>query len=215
MCFRCRVGATTCCSACGDTVTGRRCAPALAAASTACGACTDGRERRRSRRRGRGGRWVLDVEDRNRRRAARGARSSWWWATGHCRGPCAPTGGARAGGVRHRRLPDRSGREPRAPGPRQRAELGSALAALVGGRLPDVTLASTPIFVPERRRLDDLVRDGRHCRRRSSASAACVPARSHARALPPPPAAEPLAVAAGSLGSWAAGSGEADEGAAS
>jgi hypothetical protein len=33
--------------------------------------------------------------------------------------------------------------------------------------------------------------------------------------LPPPPVAEPLAVAAGSLGSWASGSGEADEGAAS
>jgi hypothetical protein len=107
----------------------------------------------------------------------------------------------------------------RAPrGPRQRAELGSALAGpLLAAACPDVTLASTPILVPERRRLDDLVRDGaplppQIVRPLAGAVRALL---DRTPELPPPPVAEPLAVAAGSLGSWAADSGEADEGAAS
>ncbi len=107
----------------------------------------------------------------------------------------------------------------RAPrGPRQRSEVGSALAGpLLAAACPGVTLASTPIFVPERRRLDDLVRDGaplppQIVRPLSGAVRAlldCTPA------LPPPPAPEPLTVAAGSLGSWAAGDSEPGDGAGS
>ncbi|HEY6416453.1 MAG TPA: hypothetical protein VIX41_09455 [Acidimicrobiales bacterium] len=103
-------------------------------------------------------------------------------------------------------------------GPRQRAELGAALAgSLLAAACPGVTLASTPIFVPERRRLDDLMRDGaplppQIVRPLAGAVRAVL---DRAPELPAPPAAEPLAVAAGSLGSWAADDGEADEGAAS
>jgi hypothetical protein len=107
----------------------------------------------------------------------------------------------------------------RAPrGPRQRAELGSALAGpLLAAACPGATLASTPIFVPERRRLGDLVRDGaplppQIIRPLAGAVRALL---DRTPELPPPPAAEPLAVAAGSLGSWAADGGEADQGAAS
>jgi MinD-like ATPase involved in chromosome partitioning or flagellar assembly len=107
----------------------------------------------------------------------------------------------------------------RAPrGPRQRAELGAALAGpLLAAACPGVTLASTPIFVPERRRLDDLVRDGAPLppqifRPLVGAVRALL---DRTPKLPTPPAAEPLAVAAGSLGSWAADDSEADEGAGS
>jgi MinD-like ATPase involved in chromosome partitioning or flagellar assembly len=107
----------------------------------------------------------------------------------------------------------------RAPrGPRQRAELGSALAGpLLAAACPGVTLASTPVFVPERRRLDDLMRDGaplppQIVRPLAGAVRALL---DRTPVLPPPPPAEPLAVAAGSMGSWAADGGGADEGAAS
>ena len=89
---------------------------------------------------------------------------------------------------------------------RQRAELGATLARLLAATCPGVTLASTPVFVPERRRLDELLRDG----------AALPPQVVHpvtgaVRALldrrpeppPPPLAPEPVAVVPGSLGSWA------------
>ena len=101
-------------------------------------------------------------------------------------------------------------RAPRSP--RQRAELGGALTGLLAAAAPGVTLASTPVFVPERRRLADEARDV------VAPSAALVrPLVGAARALldraRPLPAARPAApvpvlVAPGSLGSW---SGE-DEG---
>ena len=104
----------------------------------------------------------------------------------------------------------------RAPrGPRQRAELVATLAGpLLAAACPGVTLASTPIFVPERRRLDDLVRDGAPL-----PPQIVRPVTGVVRALldrtpelpPPPPAPEPMAVVPGSLGSWAADDGEADE----
>jgi hypothetical protein len=105
----------------------------------------------------------------------------------------------------------------RAPrGPRQRAELAAALAGpLLAAACPGATLASTPIFVPERRRLDDLVRDGAPLPPQIVRPLAGAVRALHDRTpeLPPPPAAEPLAVAAGSLGSWAGDDGEAAEGA--
>jgi MinD-like ATPase involved in chromosome partitioning or flagellar assembly len=107
----------------------------------------------------------------------------------------------------------------RAPrGPRQRAELGATLAGpLLAAACPGVALASTPLFVPERRRLDDLVRDG------APLPAQIVrPVTGAVRALldrtpdlPRPPAPEPVAVAPGSLGSWSADDGGAGEGPAS
>ena len=104
----------------------------------------------------------------------------------------------------------------RAPrGPRQRAELGATLAGpLLTAACPGVTLASTPIFVPERRRLDDLMRDGA-----TPPPQIVRPVTGVVRALldrtpelpAPPSAPEPVAVAPGSLGSWSADD-EAGEG---
>jgi MinD-like ATPase involved in chromosome partitioning or flagellar assembly len=49
----------------------------------------------------------------------------------------------------------------RAPrGPRARADLTAALGRLLAAEGGGDALAATPLFVPERRRLDDLVRDG-------------------------------------------------------
>jgi MinD-like ATPase involved in chromosome partitioning or flagellar assembly len=104
----------------------------------------------------------------------------------------------------------------RAPrGPRQRAELSATLAGpLLAAACPGVTLASTPIFVPEGRRLDELVRDG------APLPAQIVrPVTGAVRALldrtpelpPPPPAPEPLAVTPGSLGSWSVDDAESGE----
>jgi hypothetical protein len=107
----------------------------------------------------------------------------------------------------------------RAPrGPRQRSELGPAIAGpLLAAACPGVALASTPIFVPERRRLDDLVRDGaplppQIVRPLAGAVRALL---DRTPALAPPGAPEPLAVAAGSLGSWAPGDGQPGDGAGS
>jgi MinD-like ATPase involved in chromosome partitioning or flagellar assembly len=103
----------------------------------------------------------------------------------------------------------------RAPrGPRQRAEIGATLAGpLLAAACPGVTLATTPVFVPERRPLDDLVRDG------APLPAQIVrPVTRAVRALldrtpelPPPPEPEPVPVVPGSLGSWSADDGGADE----
>jgi hypothetical protein len=103
----------------------------------------------------------------------------------------------------------------RAPrGLRQRAELGSALAGpLLSAACPGVTLASTPIFVPERRRLDELVRDGappppQIVRPLTGVVRALL---DQTPGLPRPPTPEPVAVAPGSLGSWSAGDGDTEE----
>ena len=104
----------------------------------------------------------------------------------------------------------------RAPrGPRQRAELAATLAGpLLAAACPGVTLASTPIFVPERRRLDDLVRDGaplppQIVRPVTGVVRALLDRTPELPAPPRPP--EPVAVAPGSLGSWAADDGGPDE----
>ncbi|HEX6425131.1 MAG TPA: hypothetical protein VFZ79_16720 [Acidimicrobiales bacterium] len=100
-------------------------------------------------------------------------------------------------------------RAPRSP--RQRAEIGGALATLLSAIAPGARLASTPVFVPERRRLADEVRDGlappaplaaplvgavRGLLAR--AGPAVSPARRSGGA-----AGEPVPVVPGSLGSWA------------
>jgi Mrp family chromosome partitioning ATPase len=92
---------------------------------------------------------------------------------------------------------------------RERAELGRALADLVAADVADGTLASSPVFVSERRRLAEAARDGvappaplvrpltgavRGLLDR--APVASAPARWDERP-------EPVVVAPGSLGSWA------------
>lgn len=101
-------------------------------------------------------------------------------------------------------------RAPRSP--RHRAEVGGALAALLSATAPGARLASTPVFVPERRRLADEVRDGR-----APPAPLVAPLVGAVRGLldragqplapaPPPSGAapdEPVLVVPGSLGSWA------------
>ncbi|HZA00549.1 MAG TPA: hypothetical protein VE575_17450 [Acidimicrobiales bacterium] len=95
----------------------------------------------------------------------------------------------------------------RAPrGPRPRAEVAGALARLLASACPGTSLGSTPVFVPERRRLDDLLRDGA-----PPPPPIVRPVTGAVRALlervPELPAAspaapEPVTVLPGSLGSW-------------
>ena len=63
-----------------------------------------------------------------------------------------------AHGVEPGRLLPVVNRAPR--GPRARAELTAALARLLSTEVADGGLAANPLFLSERRRLDDLVRDG-------------------------------------------------------
>jgi MinD-like ATPase involved in chromosome partitioning or flagellar assembly len=98
----------------------------------------------------------------------------------------------------------------RAPrNPRARAEAAAALARLHAATHPGVPLASTPVFVPERRRLDDLLRDGAPLPSQIVRPlAGAVRALLERATLAPVPAArpamepEPVAVVPGSLGSW-------------
>jgi MinD-like ATPase involved in chromosome partitioning or flagellar assembly len=116
-------------------------------------------------------------------------------------------------GIAARRIVPVVNRAPR--GPRQRAELGATLTGpLLAAACPGVALASTPIFVPERRRLDDMVRDGAppppHVVRPVTGVVRALLDRTPEQP-PPPPAPEPLAVVPGSLGSWSVDNAEADE----
>jgi len=61
-------------------------------------------------------------------------------------------------GVEARRIVPVVNRAPRTP--RARAEIGSALARLLDAAHPGVVLGSNPVFVPERRGLDEVLRDG-------------------------------------------------------
>jgi hypothetical protein len=92
--------------------------------------------------------------------------------------------------------------------PRARAEATAALAGLLAATDPGVELGASPVFVPDRRRVGDLVRDD------APLPAALVrPLTGVVRGLldavvgggdPAPPAgSEPVPVAPGSLGSWA------------
>jgi hypothetical protein len=107
-------------------------------------------------------------------------------------------------------------RAPRSP--RRRAEISTALSRLLGEMLPGTTLAANPIFVPERRRIEDFIADGGPL-----PSALVEPITGAVRAMlervgTPHPLAgahipnhgiePPVAVAPGSLGSWTESSGE-------
>jgi hypothetical protein len=97
-------------------------------------------------------------------------------------------------------------RAPRSP--RSRAELSRALVQLLRPASSAAALGSSPLFVPERRRLDDLVRDGGRL-----PAAVVQPVASAVRALLDrvrapagdhrPTSAEPAAVTPGSLATWA------------
>lgn len=92
----------------------------------------------------------------------------------------------------------------RAPrGPRARADLSRTLGLLADGVLDGADLASTPLFVPERRRLDELLRDGSGLPPAMNLPlAAAVRAVLDRMAERKPVAAGPVAVPPGSLGSW-------------
>jgi MinD-like ATPase involved in chromosome partitioning or flagellar assembly len=95
----------------------------------------------------------------------------------------------------------------RAPrNPRARAELSTALARLLAEATPGGALGCTPVFVPERRRLDEVLRDGE-----PPPTQIVAPLTGAVRALldrlpaafPAPAAAgEPVAVVPGTLASW-------------
>ncbi|HEY8526868.1 MAG TPA: hypothetical protein VIL48_17990 [Acidimicrobiales bacterium] len=100
-------------------------------------------------------------------------------------------------------------RAPRSP--RARADVSAALAGLVADVAP-AGLGSTPVFVPERRRLDDLLRGGE-----PPPAPVVGPVTGAVRALldrlrPVPVgsggAPEPVAVVPGSLATWSDGGGE-------
>lgn len=93
----------------------------------------------------------------------------------------------------------------RAPrNPRARADLVRTLGALSSGVLGGAELASSPVFVPERRRLDELLRDGA-----GLPPAMTLPLAAAVRAVlervseHSAAVAGPVAVPPGSLGSWA------------
>jgi hypothetical protein len=114
-------------------------------------------------------------------------------------------------GVEASRLLPVVNRAPRSP--RGRAEAGGALARLLATAGPPPALAGTPVFVPERRGVDEAVRDGM-----APPSPLVAPVAGAVRALldripPQPPGAvpaqpAPVPVAPGSLGSWSVGPGD-------
>jgi hypothetical protein len=98
----------------------------------------------------------------------------------------------------------------RAPrNPRARAEISRALAQLLERSLPGVRLAANAVFVPERRRLDGVLRDGL-CPPPAVAAPIAEMVRVLVEARPTDVAAvplgeadaEPVAVVPGSLGAW-------------
>ena len=97
----------------------------------------------------------------------------------------------------------------RAPrNPRQRAEATGALARLLDATDPGVTLAAGTVFVPERRRVGDLVRDGapppRQLVRPLTGAVRALLARDRDDLVAVGAGAEPVPVPVvpGSLGSW-------------
>jgi hypothetical protein len=90
--------------------------------------------------------------------------------------------------------------------PRQRSEIGSALTGLLAATSPDAALASTPVFIPERRRLAEALRDNVPppaplVKPLVGAVRGLLERARHAQA-PREPSPEPVLVAPGSLGSW-------------
>ncbi|HLM64638.1 MAG TPA: hypothetical protein VK306_10105 [Acidimicrobiales bacterium] len=105
----------------------------------------------------------------------------------------------------------------RAPrNPRARAEHAAALGRLLAGDGRAGRLACTPLFVPERRRLDEIVRDGgpppgplvAPLARAVRALLDHLPVAPPAASSAPPDPGEPVAVVPGTLGSWSDDGGE-------
>lgn len=107
-------------------------------------------------------------------------------------------------GVEASRLVPVLNRAPR--NPRQRAEWSAALARLLDATRPGVVLACTSVFVPERRGIDPVLRDGvalpAPVVRPVTDAARALLARLPAAPVPGAAGPEPVAVAPGSLGSW-------------
>jgi hypothetical protein len=107
-------------------------------------------------------------------------------------------------------------RAPRSP--RRRAEISAAVSRLLGEMLPGTTLAATPIFLPERRRIEEIIADaGRPPSGLVEPVTGAVRAMLERLGTPHPSAGirpaddrgePPVAVAPGSLGSWSEASGE-------
>ena len=104
-------------------------------------------------------------------------------------------------GVEPNRVVPTVNRAPR--NPRARADLVRTLGALSDGVLGGAELASSPVFVPERRRLDEMLRDGA-----GLPPAMTLPLAAAIRAVlervseRTAAVAGPVAVSPGSLGSW-------------
>jgi len=96
-------------------------------------------------------------------------------------------------------------RAPRSP--RSRAELTAAYGELIGARMSAARTIAGPVFVPDRRHLDDAIENGRRLPNAVTApvtaAVQAVLGRLELRdgAAPSSPG-EPVAVAPGSLGSW-------------
>jgi len=96
----------------------------------------------------------------------------------------------------------------RAPrGPRARAELTSAYEELVRSRMPATRSIAGPVFIPERRHLDDAVESGRRlpaavAEPLTTAVKAVLDQLGARNGTAPTPSETPVAVAPGSLGTW-------------
>ena len=99
-------------------------------------------------------------------------------------------------------------RAPRSPA--ARAEVGRALTQLLAAAVPGAVLAGSPVFVAERRRLNEVARDASAppapvVKPVTGAVRGLLDRARHAAPPPGPPSRgeEPVLVAPGSLGSWA------------
>ncbi len=152
----------------------------------------------------------VDVEERNvlARTTAAGPTSCWWSRRRRCRAPPARVAARRPPPLRRRPATDCSRSSRRAPRrARGRAEIADAIGALAAGVDHDLAAGlAAPVFLPERRGLDELHRSGRPLPHPLVGPITEVVEALLDRAPLVPAgldALEPVPVAVGSLGSWA------------